>query len=164
MKITVDNKEYNIVIMESNKRYRASINNESFDIMPEFNNNGELNAIIINDKKYSVKIGKLKNSYQISIFEKPITVLINQDKIENITLKENPKIFTVFSPMSGLVIKLPIKVGDLVSKNSQLLILEAMKMQNEIKSPINGKVLEILTKIGQTVEKNQKLIILQTEE
>lgn len=164
MKITVDNKEYNIVITELNKRYRAKIDNELFDIIPEFNKNGELNTIIINDKKYSVKIEKVKNSYEISIFEKPIAVFINQDKIENITLNENPKIFTIFSPMSGLVIKLPIKVGDLVNINSQLLLLEAMKMQNEIKSPINGKVLEIFTNIGQTVEKNQKLIILQTEE
>jgi biotin carboxyl carrier protein len=63
--------------------------------------------------------------------------------------------------MSGLVISMHLKIGQEMVKDSQLLILEAMKMQNEIKSPVKAIVREIFVKVGQTVEKDDKLLILE---
>ena len=62
----------------------------------------------------------------------------------------------------GLVTQIFIKVGDVVEKNQKLLILEAMKMENEIDSPVSGKVIKIHVHPGETVNKNN--LIMEIDE
>jgi len=63
--------------------------------------------------------------------------------------------------MPGLLLKLKKNIGDLVTAGEPLLILEAMKMENEIRSPVNGIVKEILFKEGQSVEKNSIILTFE---
>jgi biotin carboxyl carrier protein len=62
------------------------------------------------------------------------------------------------APMPGLIFDIKVKVGDEVKKGDQVLILEAMKMENILKSPGDGVVKVIKIKKGDSVEKNQVLI------
>lgn len=62
------------------------------------------------------------------------------------------------APMPGLVLEILVKDGDLVEKDTPLLILEAMKMENVIKCPAPGSVKKINAIKGKAVEKNQVLI------
>jgi biotin carboxyl carrier protein len=66
----------------------------------------------------------------------------------------------VKAPMPGLIVRLLKNVGDTVIKGERLLIVEAMKMENELKSPIAGKVKEIHVAVGRPVDKGQLLITL----
>lgn len=59
---------------------------------------------------------------------------------------------SVSSPMPGLLVKVPVQIGDLVRKNSILAIVEAMKMQNELRSPCDGKVVKINYQEGNQVD------------
>ncbi len=68
------------------------------------------------------------------------------------------KINLIKAPMPGLIIDLKVKVGDLVKVGDQLLILEAMKMENILKSQGEGIVKTVKAKKGDTVEKGQVLI------
>ncbi len=68
------------------------------------------------------------------------------------------KINLIKAPMPGLIIDLKVKVGDLVKVGDQLLILEAMKMENILKSQGEGIVKTVKVKKGDTVEKGQVLI------
>ncbi len=61
----------------------------------------------------------------------------------------------------GTVISVAVKPGNHVEEDQLLLILDAMKMYNEITSPISGKVAEVAVKPGERVEKNQLLIRLE---
>jgi len=65
------------------------------------------------------------------------------------------------SPMPGLIVTVPVAVGDVVTQGQTVVILESMKMQNELKSPIDGTVSEILVEAGQSVEKNAMLIVIE---
>ena len=62
--------------------------------------------------------------------------------------------------MQGTILDLKVKVGDAVKAGDTLLILEAMKLENEIKSPTDGKVLSIAVSKGQSVSMNETLLIL----
>jgi biotin carboxyl carrier protein len=62
------------------------------------------------------------------------------------------------APMPGLVLGVSVKAGDEVVEGDELLILEAMKMENAIKSPQDGTIDSILVQKGDKVEKNQGLI------
>ena len=62
------------------------------------------------------------------------------------------------APMPGLVIDILVEPGNTVLKGDSVLVLEAMKMENNIKSPAEGIIKSIDIKKGQAVEKNQVLI------
>ena len=64
------------------------------------------------------------------------------------------------SPMQGTILKINVAVGDKVSKGQTLMILEAMKLENEIVSPVDGVVKAIKVSKGQTVNSKQELLII----
>jgi pyruvate carboxylase subunit B len=76
---------------------------------------------------------------------------------DGIAVKEG----VVHPPMPGRVISIKVKEGDSVKVGSPILVLEAMKMQNEIASPIEGKVVEIRTSEGSLVDVGDVLVLIQ---
>ena len=67
----------------------------------------------------------------------------------------------VTAPMPGKVIDILVQVGEEVLEYQEVLVLEAMKMENAIPSPEGGKVKEIKVKKDETVAANQVLMILE---
>lgn len=65
------------------------------------------------------------------------------------------------APMPGLILDLHVKPGDEVKQGDNLLVLEAMKMENVIKSPADVTVKSIDAKKGDAVEKNQTIITFE---
>jgi biotin carboxyl carrier protein len=60
--------------------------------------------------------------------------------------------------MPGRIVRVLVANGETVAKGASLLVLEAMKMENEIQSPVDGVVDEIFVEAGQTVESGAELI------
>jgi biotin carboxyl carrier protein len=67
---------------------------------------------------------------------------------------------TVTAPMPGKIVKLLVKVGDQVTEGQGLVVVEAMKMENELKSPKAGKVTEVTVIEGATVENGASLMVV----
>lgn len=66
----------------------------------------------------------------------------------------------VNSPMPGKILDIKAKVGDVVKRGQAILILEAMKMENEIVAPNDGKIVSIDTSVGANVEVGDVLATL----
>ena len=66
----------------------------------------------------------------------------------------------VTAPMAGNIWKIHVKVGDPVKYEDELMVLEALKMENPIYAPTDGTVVEIKVSENDTVEANQVLIVL----
>ena len=64
------------------------------------------------------------------------------------------------APMPGLVVAVPVEDGQEVEKGDDLIILESMKMQNELKAPRGGTVSRIRVSPGDSVDQNQILLTL----
>lgn len=62
------------------------------------------------------------------------------------------------APMPGLVVTVPVAEGQAVAKGDVLVILESMKMQNELKSPRDGTVSRLRVRAGDSVEQRQTLL------
>ena len=65
------------------------------------------------------------------------------------------------APMDGAIINILVNAGDTVTKGQTLLILEAMKIQQQIKSDVDGVVEEIIGQVGQQVKKRQLVLNIQ---
>ncbi len=63
--------------------------------------------------------------------------------------------------MPGKIVRVMVKVGDAVEKGQPLLVMEAMKMENEIRAPIAGKVVSLLVEPGQAVESGAELSVIE---
>jgi biotin carboxyl carrier protein len=76
------------------------------------------------------------------------------------TLKVEGRV-TVSAPMPGKVVRVLVKQGDAVQEGQGLLVVEAMKMENELKSPKAGTVTEVFAREGSAVEANAKLLTVE---
>jgi biotin carboxyl carrier protein len=66
----------------------------------------------------------------------------------------------VVAPMPGLIVAILAAPGDTVTQGQTVIILESMKMQNELKAPVEGIINTISVNAGQTVDKDQVLITI----
>ena len=66
----------------------------------------------------------------------------------------------ITSPMPGNILRVNVAVGDKVSEGQVLVILEAMKMENEIMAPCAGTVTQVLTSKGSTVDTDAPLVVI----
>jgi biotin carboxyl carrier protein len=71
---------------------------------------------------------------------------------------------TIRSPMPGIIIAVPVAEGELVKKGDQVIILESMKMENELRAPRDGLISRVFVQPGASVDKEQTLILISDPE
>jgi biotin carboxyl carrier protein len=67
----------------------------------------------------------------------------------------------ITAPMPGKVVRMLVEVGAHVKAGTGLLVVEAMKMQNEMKTPLDGVVVSLNAKVGDTVNAGQVLAVVE---
>jgi biotin carboxyl carrier protein len=102
----------------------------------------------------------------VSIKGKEYAVMVDDDR--SLLMKKfvsKPRIgsgaHVVRAPMPGLISRLEVDIGEEVEKGRGLLVLEAMKMENEIRAPGKGRVKAIHVQMGMAVEKDQPLVTVE---
>jgi biotin carboxyl carrier protein len=164
LKINVNN---NCFELEQDKE-RLILNQEVFDgdIQSLGNNhfhilyqNRSYNAEIVKadyvEKSFTIKING--NTYELSVQDR-FDLLLEQLGMGKVSKQ---KLNDLKAPMPGLILDIVVKEGDKVKKGDNLLILEAMKMENMIKSTGEGTVKQIKVSKGDRVEKNHILIVFE---
>lgn len=104
------------------------------------------------EKNFLLKINGQKIEYSA---KDAIDLLLEKMGLQG---KSSAKINQLKAPMPGLIVDVRVAVGQKVSKGENLLVLEAMKMENIIKSPTEGTIKAIKVQKGENVEKNKILI------
>lgn len=125
--------------------------------------------ILWKNRKYPVEIVRARqNKYEILFNDISYTFTVETpfsmkrmkvlSTVKGKTEKESLK-----APMPGKIIDVLVREGSTVLRGEPLMILEAMKMQNEIQSPVNGQVISIHAKPNSNVMKDDLLIEIKTE-
>ncbi len=121
----------------------------------------------INGKAYEVEVDEIRpeaarNQVVKEIAEKKATPAVNTTNAVTTANAANTadtaKGIKVTAPMPGTILKVNVAVGDQVNKGQVLLILEAMKMENEIVSPANGRIASANVSKGSSVNSGDLLI------
>ena len=68
---------------------------------------------------------------------------------------------TVSANIPGKIVTIEVNEGDVVEEGQVILILEAMKMQNEIQAPVSGTVSSVTCEEGQSIEANVPLVVIE---
>lgn len=106
-------------------------------------------------KRFSIKVND--NIYDLNL-QTELDALL--DKM-GMSAAADEKMDNVKAPMPGLVLDILVEIGQLINKGDNLVVLEAMKMENIIKASGSGVVKNINVKIKDAVEKNQLLIEME---
>lgn len=112
-------------------------------------------------KIYKVKVnGKVYEVELESVTESKETIKEEKTNVAKEPVKAVAGDTPVLSPMAGTILKICVAVGDSVKKGQTLMILEAMKLENEILAAQDGIVKSISVSKGQAVTSKQELLIL----
>jgi biotin carboxyl carrier protein len=126
-------------------RYILHTGNKFFDISAQ-KINTENFVLVINGKTFETEARTL--------LEEKARKLLEQSS-------QNIKEHEAKAPMPGMILKIRKKQGDSIKSDETIMILEAMKMENELKSSSNGKIKDIYVKEGDKVEKGVKLFTIE---
>jgi len=159
-KIMLDGKEFEIEVRGEKGHFRVDVNDEAhyIDISPtKFNG---FASILVDGYSLQVNCRRVKEGDYLFTIGHNVHEVMFREAMMEVATEEGEAIIT--SPMPGLVADIKVSQNDEVKQGQQLLILEAMKMFNEITAKTNGKVAEVLVKKGDTVGIGQKLIVIES--
>jgi len=122
-------------------------------------------VFILNGHSHLVHIIKANGLYHIHLEGDYFPVSVEDEQTRELrSLVEHAKQasgdFTITAPIPGLITKIKVNEGEKIEPGDGLVILEAMKMENEIKSQSDGIIKKILVKEGMPVDKDQEIIVI----
>ncbi len=112
----------------------------------------------LNGKVYEVEMGEVGTVSNTGAVDPSKNEIVTLSPLKAVESPVGAYRETVISPMPGTIISVLVKAGDIVKRNQVLVVLEAMKMENEIVSPIDGTILSISATKGVAVNVSEELV------
>ncbi len=157
----IDNKEFKVDLKQEGKGFKVYLDGKPW-VVTVASDKGSRLTLIIDDKPFDVILEADDHifvggeSYNVEIFDEQVGRLMKAS-----AGRSEKRELAVEAAMPGLIIEVTVKEGDKVTGGQDLLIIEAMKMQNQIQTPRDGVVKTIQVKKGQTVNSGDILIIIE---
>ncbi len=126
------------------ERRKVTVDGEEFEVV--IDREGELWSVQVGGRTFSIEMGEVPNSGKVS--RRPRNS------------RKGKSSGVVSSPIPGKIVSINLSVGDTVNEGDVIMVLEAMKMQNEIQAPIGGIVTELNCSPGETIEANSPLVVI----
>ena len=141
--ITVDGVDYEIDFESVSEQtvYSLLANNYSYEALVYESEEGWL--VLLHGSQYVLQVEDER--------ERRLRASLGGGPPENVD-------FHLRAPMPGLIVTVPVSEGQMVEKGDVLVVLESMKMQNQLKSPRSGKVSRVQIKPGDSVEQRDTLL------
>ena len=157
---TIGNREYDIEIFDDET---IAVNGNTYHV--DFKSIGEqpVFSLLVDGSSHEAYV--FPDEAQWDVLYKgilyPISVEDEREKRLRSSFGGSPQDSSVYylkAPMPGLVISILVEDGQQIARGDVLVILESMKMQNELKSPRDGRISRLRVKEGDNVERKQTLL------
>lgn len=124
---------------------------------------GGYTSLLMNHRSISAVIEEMPDYWDVLIEGELYAVRVQDERAYRLERMRSTGLSVdgeavVASPMPGIIISVPVAVGDTVRRGDKVVILESMKMENELRSPCDGVVTHVLVSAGVSVEKDQQLV------
>jgi biotin carboxyl carrier protein len=132
---TIDNVDFEVEILND---HQVRLNDKIYEINFEEISSEMIYSIIVDGNAYEINISEEENEWYVLIQGTMYNAEVIDEREKRLReasgeLALGTGEYTLAAPMPGLVVKVPVKVGKKVDKGDVLVILESMKMQNELK-------------------------------
>ncbi len=155
----VNDRQYTIEIDQED---RITVDGDSFEVDFQQLSEGGILSLLLNNQSLEAIVEERDGAWEVLIRGELYSVQVQDERAFRLAkargvVAELTGDATIKSPMPGLIIAVPVEEGQEVGKGDQIVILESMKMENELRSPRDGVVKRVYVEPGQSVEKNQLL-------
>ena len=160
---TVEDKQFLVEIIDEK---HVSVDGKIYNVDFESVSGQPVFSLIVDGKSHEAYVQEGDEIWQVLMRGQLYPVKVEDEREKRLRAAAGGGVaetgeFHLRAPMPGLVIAIPVTDGQEVKKGQVLLILESMKMQNELKSPRDGKINRIRVKPGESVEQKQALLSVQ---
>lgn len=120
-------------------------------------------SLLVDGKSFEGFVYPGETEWEVLLMGRQFPVIVEDEREKRLRAAAGGSVsetgeFHLRSPMPGMVVSIPVEEGQQIEKGDVLLILESMKMQNELKAPRAGTVGRIRVKMGESVEQRQTLL------
>lgn len=159
--VTIANKTYEVELRDQHvwlngEKINAELHHVSGTLLRRLSLNGESHRIVATS-------GEARGRWELHVDGEPLHVDVVDERTRTIRAMtarnagpQGPK--PVRAPMPGMVVRVEVEAGDHVKPGQGVVIIEAMKMENELKSDGGGVVSKVLVGAGTAVEKGAVLV------
>lgn len=156
----INAKEYTVEVLDEK---HVSLNGQVLEVDFESVSGQPVYSLIIGGKSYEGYVYPDEQNWQVLLHGRLYQASVEDEREKRLREAAGGGVaangeFHLKAPMPGLVVSVPVSEGQVIQKGQVLLILESMKMQNELKAPKDGTVSRIKVKAGETVEQKQALL------
>ena len=125
-----------------------------------------LYSLLFDNQSHELLINADRFNYTVTLRGEQFQVQVEDERTRRLNSRRKPPAvgdgeLAVVAPIPGLVVKVMVQEGDEVIEDQALVILEAMKMENELRAVRKGKVQQVKVAAGQRVEQNTLLILIE---
>ena len=143
------------------KQYKYRINGNLYNVTVNDIDEKNIVTVEVNGAPYSVELDRPVNKPVQSTVVRSISNSVEAPKVAVAPKAAAKSQSAVKSPLPGVVLDIKVKVGDVIKRGETILILEAMKMENNIHSDKDGKVSAIKVNKGDSVLEGADLIVIE---
>jgi biotin carboxyl carrier protein len=163
---TVNGVDFEVELLGNGK---VNVNGEEYDVDFQEVGGQLIFTLLVNGRSYEAHISQEEEDIHILLQGDLYTTQVIDEREKRLReasgeVSSGTGEFILKAPMPGLVVKVPVNENDHINQGDVLVILESMKMQNELKSPREGLVTDVKINKGDNVEKGDVLLILAPEE
>jgi biotin carboxyl carrier protein len=151
--------------IEINEDGRILVNGEERAIDFRVLRQGELYSMLLDHRSFEAVVEERDDQYQILMEGDMYEVKVTDERSRRLesafmAFGDSEAEAAIRAPMPGLVVRVPVAEGQAVNRGDTVLILESMKMENELKSPRSGTVHRVYVSAGDSVEQNKLLVTI----
>lgn len=168
--VRVDGEERVVHVARDNGIYRVQIGERELEVdCRTFGDAGAL-SFLIDRKSYLIESAPVQpdqgryfarvmgRHYDVDVLDELLLAVRDAELIH-----EHEGSYTVRAPMPGLVVQVKVAVGDHVAPGDAVVVMEAMKMRNELTSEIAGTVTEVVAAAGAKVDSQAPLVAIERD-
>lgn len=161
--VSADEVKHEVEIKETEHGLKAVFEGKELDVDFASAGDGALYSLIIDGESYRTVISHKQSLHSVYTRGYRFEYRVEDEQTHQMRAvigeseAESGK-QVIKAPMPGLVTKLLVGEGDPIAKGQGVIIIEAMKMENELKAKADGSVEKLHVKEGENVEKNQVLL------
>jgi len=156
----IDGHEYIVDILDE---HHVTVDGVAYDI--DFMQVGDqpVFSLVVNGESVEAHVYPNEDLWQVLFHGTLFTASVEDEREKRLRAAMAGRVaeheeYHLKAPMPGMVVAIPVQEGQLVKRGEVLVILESMKMQNELRSPREGKVARLRVKVSDRVEQKDTML------
>ena len=147
------------------KKYKFSINEKEYNVVVK-EVDDDVAEVEVNGTPYSIHIHKKRQTPKTPILvRKDIKTIPGENKVAEklapMPISAKPSSKAINSPLPGNVLKISVKAGDTFKEGDVLMVMESMKMENNILAERSGTIIRVCVTVGASVMQDEALFEIQ---